>query len=175
MQGMRRIFALLDIPIHAELTAGLAWQEFAALNVYQSIHAPTMPTTVCHQSEYLVYTPGDKLTRWIPRAEHWKVLKVWESCGQEDRSFDWKAEGIVQAANINNVLASIGITRPADMTKRDSQQMRRMYTMMRHLDPYIQMPEDRRIEEAKGKGKGTGILALTDDYERKGLKELSRI
>ena len=176
MQGMRRIFALLGIPVHAEITAGLAWDAYAALNVYQSIHTPTMPTTVCQQSQYLAYAPGHYEARMIPRAGDWPLLKVWESTGQEDMQFDWRAEGIVQAANIENVLANIGVSRPADIPNRDGQQTRRMITMMRHLDPTYGLKEILRMREQQANGNrgpqanenGRGIQALRDGPLQKG-------
>ena len=74
--GLRRTLALIGIPMHAEILAGLSYRGYLALDVYRSFWSVGMPLEPVMASHYVVYSTDDVASRWQLRPDEWYCAQV---------------------------------------------------------------------------------------------------
>jgi hypothetical protein len=87
-QGLRNLLPRLGIVNWCEITSGLSWRAYCALDVYVRVFSTNMPPPTV-EAHYLLNNDRPVFYRHPPRAEDWWEFAVWESIGQSPVVSEW--------------------------------------------------------------------------------------
>ena len=87
-QGLRNLLPRLGIVNWCEITSGLSWRAYRALDVYVRVFSNNMPPPTV-EAHYLLNNDRPVFQRYAPNAEDWWEFAVWESIGQSEVVSEW--------------------------------------------------------------------------------------
>ncbi len=161
-QSLRELLVSLGIVTWAELTCGLSWRGYAALDVYLRVFAGGMAPPE-EEAWYLLNTEYAPQHRQLYNPEYWYMCKFWQSFGQRPCIAEWfiheptalmrMAFGPTPELNVLRMAPCNPITQ------------RRMLTVMNHLTGIrreLPMEHGDEVPKGKGRGRGGGRMMLGD-------------
>ena len=135
--GLRLLFQVLRVRLHAEVVSGLSWRRFASLDVFVVYHTPSMgiepqPMSLWNAS-YEVTTGMPH----YPQQDQWWFMPVWRPFGrcEHGNMLDWRVDPFTPE-HVRGVLAVYSqYARSGDENAR-----RRIRHLLGHLGGSVSVP-----------------------------------
>ena len=99
MESLRRLLGALGVSNWFEITAGMSWRQYRALDLYVRVFSGGL-RPLAEEAWYLLNIDSSVQYRHKPRPENWYQYTTWTSWGQRPCMTEWKLVNVAALARM---------------------------------------------------------------------------